>query len=259
METLKLAVVTGSAFAAGVMNSVAGGGTLVSFPALLWYGLTAQQANITSTIALWPGSVGGVVGHRRDMAGTRRFALRLVPPSLAGGIAGALLLLATPAPVFDHIVPWLILVATLLFAAKEPINRRFLRPAATPHRAETTQPAPGWSAAIGFQFVVALYGGYFGAGIGIMMLAALGLLGLTDIHQMNGLKNFLAISINGVAVLLFAFSGQVDWVAAGVMAAAAILGGLAGAALAHRLGRRMVNAVVVVIGALVATWFFTRG
>ncbi len=241
-----------AAFVAGLMNSVAGGGTLVSFPALVWIGLDAKAANVTSTIALWPGSLAGFWGHRRDLAGARTFALRLVPPSLVGGLGGALLLLATPARVFEDLVPWLILGATVLFALREPIVRRI-------GRGGVGERAAGWwAAAIVFQFFVALYGGYFGAGIGILMLAALGLLGLTNIHQMNGLKNFLALSINGVALVCFVLSGKVVWSAALTMAVAAIAGALTGAALAHRVGRRIVSWVVVAIGVLVGISFFVK-
>lgn len=252
MNPWHMAVVMASAFVAGMMNSVAGGGTLVSFPSLLWIGLDAKAANVTSTVALWPGSLGGFWGHRHDLAGTKRFALRLMPPSLLGGIAGAALLLWTPSKVFDALVPWLLLTATLLFAAKEPVARGIARVAGHERNARW------WAGAICFQFLVGVYGGYFGAGIGILMLAALGLLGLSDIHQMNGLKNLLALLINGVAVVLFALKGNVVWIAAVVMAVAAILGGLVGAAVAHRLGKKMVNVVVIVIGLIVAAWFFLK-
>jgi uncharacterized membrane protein YfcA len=249
-----------AAFVAGAMNSVAGGGTLVSFPALLLAGLDAKAANVTSTVALWPGSLGGFWGHRAHLAGTKAFALRLVPPSLLGGLAGALLLLATPEQVFRSLVPWLILGATLVFAFREPIGRLagISRPGGAESHSRTAPPPGWWVGATAFQFLVGVYGGYFGAGIGIMMLAALGLLGLTDIHQMNGLKNALALAINGVAVICFAFSGQVVWGVAALMAVTSIFGGLAGAAVAQRLGRRVTNGVVVAIGGLVALWFFYK-
>ncbi len=263
MDAVAYAIGAAAAFAAGAMNSVAGGGTLVSFPALLLAGLDAKAANVTSTVALWPGSLGGFWGLRGHLAGTRRFALRLVPPSLLGGLAGALLLLATPEQVFRSLVPWLILGATLVFAFRTPIGR--LAGAAPRPGSDSGDAAhaaahhPGWwVGATAFQFLVGLYGGYFGAGIGIMMLAALGLLGLTDIHQMNGLKNALALAINGVAVVCFLFSSQVVWGVAGVMAVCSVLGGLAGAAVAQRLGRRVTNGVVVAIGGLVAVWFFYK-
>lgn len=176
-----------------------------------------------------------MLGFRRDLATVPRRLLLLIIPSLIGGAAGALLLLRTSTKTFEHLVPWLILGATLLFAFQEIITRHI------PHR---------WPFAVvfAFQLLVGLYGGYFGAGIGILMLAALGLIGLTDLHQMNGLKNLLAICINGVAAIYFAVSGAVIWSDAAIMAVAAVLGGFAGAKLAHVLGRKFVRGFVVVIG-----------
>ena len=247
-----------AAFTAGMVNSVAGGGTLVTFPALLGIGLSGQQANVTSTLALVPGSVGGFLGHRKDLAGTRRFALRLMPPSIAGALVGAGLMLATPHQVFDHLIPWLILTATLLMAANDPLGRILQRF----HGGERT--AGWWTGAILFQFLVGVYGGYFGAGIGILMLAALSLLGLTDIHQMNGLKNALAIAINGIAVLAFLawewlfHAGNVVWWVVLVMAVGAALGATAGSRLAHRVGRTAVRAVVIGVGFVLTGWYFFK-
>jgi len=247
-----------AAFAAGAINSVAGGGTLVSFPALLGVGLTGQQANVTSTIALIPGSVGGFWGHRQDLAGTRAFARRLVPPSILGGVTGALLMLFTPKGVFDLLIPWLILTATLLMVANEPIAKWL-------QKVQGHERSTGWWIfAISFQFLVGTYGGYFGAGIGILMLAALGLLGLKDIHQMNGLKNFMALSINGIAIVAFlAFellrhAGNVIWWMVVVMAVASGLGGLFGSHMAHRVGRRTVRMLVIGVGFILAGWYFYK-
>jgi hypothetical protein len=258
MHTWRLLTVMAAAFTAGSINSIAGGGTLVSFPALMGIGLTGQQANVTSTLALWPGSIGGFWGHRQDLQGTRAFALRLVPPSLAGGALGAWLMLVTPASVFNHLIPWLILVAAALLAANEPMGRLLKR------FGSHEQTSAWWVGAISFQFLVGIYGGYFGAGIGILMLAALSLLGLTDIHQMNGLKNFLALSINGVAIVAFIASeflrhpGNVQWLVAGLMAVGAGLGGLFGSHMAHRVGRKTVRGSVVCIGFLLSAWYFYK-
>jgi len=258
MNILHLLTVMAAAFLAGAINSIAGGGTLVSFPALLGIGLTGQQANVTSTLALWPGSIGGFWGHREDLAGIKEFAKRLMPPSLLGGALGAWLMLVTPQSVFDMLVPWLILVATVLLAANDPVGKLLKKI----HGHERT---PGWwVAAISFQFIVGMYGGYFGAGIGILMLAALSLLGLKDIHQMNGLKNFLALSINGVAILSFLVwewlfhPGNIVWWMVLMMASTAALGGLFGSHMAHRVGRRTVRMVVVGIGFLLAGWYFYK-
>jgi len=239
---LRLAVVFLVSAAAGMVNSVAGGGTLLSFPTLVFLGVPPITANATNTVGLWPGSFAGVVGFRRDMAGTKRWLLLLIGPSVAGGVLGAFLLLRTPSDVFGAIAPILVLAATVLLAVQDRISRRLGVPG--PDHA-----GPRWAvAAVVVQFLVATYGGFFGAGIGILMLATLGILGLTDIHKMNGLKNTFAICINGVAAAYFVASGAVDWTYAGAMAVGAVLGGLGGAGLAHRLGRTFVRRVVIGIG-----------
>src|SRR5579872_6567417 len=161
-----------SAFAAGAINSVAGGGTLLSFPTLIWLGLNSVSANATSTVAIWPGSLGGMWGFRRELRGAEPRLLALTVPSLIGGIVGALLLRITPSHVFDRLVPFLILFATGLFMAQEPIQRRFAP--STHARAGVG----GLAAVMVFQLLVGVYGGYFGAGIGILMLAALAIIGL---------------------------------------------------------------------------------
>jgi uncharacterized protein len=258
VEFWRALTVFAAAFAAGTINSIAGGGTLISFPALLGIGLTGQQANVTSTLALWPGSIGGFYGHREDLKGTRRFAMRLVPPSIAGALVGAGLMLATPAKTFDHLIPWLILTATLLMAANDSISK------ALGHVHGGERSAAWWAGALAFQFLVGIYGGFFGAGIGILMLAALNLLGLSDIHQMNGLKNFLALSINGVAILCFLVAeaffhgGNVKWATAGLMAVAAMLGGLFGSHMAHRVGRKTVRTIVILVGFVLTAWYFYK-
>ena len=244
----------GAAFLAGAINSVAGGGTLVSFPALIWLGLPSVVANATSTVAIWPGSLGGLLGFRRDLREMPPKMLALIVPSLVGGIGGAILLRMTPTSVFDRLVPLLILFATCLFMAQDAVQR-MLRIA--PVAADSTKPEGGgrgeWLAgALAFQLVVGLYGGYFGAGLGIMMLAALGIMGFTDIHQMNGLKNLLALCINGVAALYFVSKGMVYWPDVIVMAIGAIAGGVGGAGLARRLGRLAVRRIVVAVGLAMA-------
>ena len=246
-------VVAAAAFAAGMINSIAGGGTLVSFPALLWVGRDPVLANATSTVALWPASLAGLYGFRRELKDARAFMLFAVP-SLAGGVLGAVLLLRTPSETFGRLVPFLILFATLLLAAQEPISRRLRGDNAEAH--EPTR--AWWAGALVFQFLVGVYGGYFGAGIGILMLAALGLLGFTDIHRMNALKNLLAICINGVAAAYFIFSGSVIWTDVLVMTFAAIAGGYSGARLAYRLGRRFVRLAVILIGLVMSVSLFFR-
>lgn len=229
---------------AGMINSIAGGGTLVSFPALVWIGRDPVIANATSTVAIWPGSLAGAFGFRRELATARKWLLLLIIPSLVGGIAGSWLLLRTPSETFAALVPFLILGATLLFAAQEMITRRLGR-IAQAHE----NPTRGWvTFVLLFQLLVGLYGGYFGAGIGILMLAALGIIGMTDLHQMNGLKNVLAICINGIAAVYFIMMNAVVWRDVLVMVGGSLAGGYLGAHFAHRLGRRFVRRAVVVIG-----------
>jgi uncharacterized membrane protein YfcA len=252
MDLWKEAVVVSAAFAAGLINSIAGGGTLVSFPALLWTGRDPVLANATNTVALWPASLAGVYGFRRELKGGARLFLLFGAPSLAGGVLGAVLLLRTPSETFARLIPFLILFATLLLAVQEPISRKL-------GRVEGTQPTRAWwVGAVVFQFLVGVYGGYFGAGIGILMLAALGLLGFSDIHRMNALKNLLAICINGVAAVYFIASGAVIWSDVLLMTFAALAGGYTGARLAYRLGRRFVRIAVIIIGLVMSVSLFFK-
>ncbi|MCA1642166.1 MAG: sulfite exporter TauE/SafE family protein [Acidobacteria bacterium] len=214
------------AFAAGVINSVAGGGTLLTFPLLLALGLDPKIANATSTVALWPALAGGLFGYRREMAGTR-----------------------------DLLCPFLILSATILFMLQEPINRWVRIGELKPDEARRRR---WWAGAIFFQFCSAIYGGYFGAGNGILMLAAMGLMGMTDIHRANGLKNFLGLMLNFVAILLFAAYGMVHWGVALVMAVGAVGGGYFGASAARYLGRAVVRRAVVAIGFIIGAYMLWR-
>jgi uncharacterized membrane protein YfcA len=238
------AVILVAGILAGAINAIAGGGTLISFPALMWLGRDAIVANATNTVAMWPGSLAGAYGFRRELATARRWLLLLIVPSLAGGALGAWLLLRTPTSTFERIVPFLILGATLLLAAQEMITRRL---GVLAHAHE--RPTRGWVTFVFvFQFLVGLYGGYFGAGMGILMLAALGLIGLSDIHQMNGLKNVLAVGINGIAAVYFVLYGAVIWRDALILTIGTVAGGFLGARVARRLGRKFVRGFVVAIG-----------
>jgi uncharacterized membrane protein YfcA len=235
------------AFAAGAINSVAGGGTLLTFPTLIWLGLPPIVANATSTVSIWPGSFGAMWGFRHDLRNADVPLLAFLLPSIAGGLLGAVLLRLTPTRVFDQLVPALILFATVLFMAQEPLQRLV---GSRPDRHRD----PRWLAgAMVFQFAIGLYGGYFGAGIGILMLAGLGILGMRDIHQMNGVKNLLALCINGIAAVYFISMGMVDWTVLAAMAAGAITGGIGGAGLARKAGRRAVRWIVIAIGLGMAT------
>jgi uncharacterized membrane protein YfcA len=263
------ALLVGAAALAGAVNSVAGGGTLITFPALLWTGQPALIANATSTVALWPGQLSSLWGYRKEVGRNRTAIVCLALPSLLGGLLGALLLLRTSNKTFAALVPYLILTATLLFMAQEPLGRWQKQRAAQTEAAGTDAPEPNaptylqrlerWAGVMGFQFLVAIYGGYFGAGIGILMLAALGFMGFANIHQMNGLKNINGLIINAIAAALFIGKGIVDWQIALMMAAGSIIGGYAGAGTARRIGQRNVRRIIILIGfALTISLFLKR-
>lgn len=248
--TLFLVLVGIAAAVGAAMNAIAGGGTLITFPALIALGVPPITANATSTVALWPGTMASMWGYRRELVGARRWAVAFAVPSFVGGIVGALLLLSTPERQFAVIVPWLILGATALFVAQQPLLRALTangRPRESVHGADGQLVAPS-AAFLVYQFGVSVYGGYFGAGAGILMLAALGLMGLTNIHQMNGLKNWGGGVMNLVAVVIFAASGIVDWPIALTMAVGAAIGGIGGSLLAQRVGQTWVRRAIVAIG-----------
>ena len=241
-----------SAFLAGVVNSIGGGGTLLTFSALMAV-ISPVAANATSTFALVPGSMAGAWGYRREMAASSKWIWLLFTPSLAGGFVGTLLVTQLPESYFQRTVPFLILLATLLFMG-QPLLSRWMGIGAS-----HTAPGPTTIAAmVVFQFFVAIYGGYFGAGIGILMLSALSLMGFTDIHRMNALKTLLAACINTVSVLLFVWYGKVVWHYALAMAGAAILGGYLGAHGARRMNRSVVRWIVVVIGLSLSAYYFSK-
>ena len=240
-----------SAFVAGAMNSIAGGGTLLTFPALTSVVIPAV-ANATSTVALLPGSFAGALGYRTELAASRRFVLRMVAPSLIGGFIGAWLVIRDE-QAFATLVPWLILTAALLFVIQAPVAR-WLKV----HKSDREPGRALQFALIAFQFLIALYGGYFGAGIGILMLTALGFMGVGDIHRMNAVKTFLASLINAASVIVFVWYGRVNWDYAVVMAGAAIVGGYLGARVARRLPAHYVRYAVITIGFGLSIYYFVR-
>ena len=250
-----------SSAAAGAVNSVAGGGTLLTFPALIAAGQTQKAANATSTVALWPGQASSLWGLRREvhesLQGRMSSVLQLLVIGCAGGAAGALLFTHTGETAFQHIVPYLILLSVVLFLLQEPLSRRLKAGTGDRYGEDGAEDTLRLSPPVGlFLFVIAVYGGYFGAGIGILTLSALGLLGMRDIHRMNGVKAVFTLAVNGVTVLLFAFGGLIDWRAAGLMAVASLFGGYAGAGIARRLGQRNVRRVVIAIGVSLALKLF---
>jgi uncharacterized membrane protein YfcA len=248
-----LTVLFGAAMIAGVINSVAGGGTLISFPSLLAFRVPSIPANATNTAALWPGTLSSAVAYSRDTKLYRDLLLPLVVPSIIGGFLGAFALVVTPPELFDRIVPFLVLFATLLFAFRDHVNRLF-----DIGGGEESVTALGRVWGFIFQLFVAMYGGYFGAGIGILMLGSLSIMGLSDIHRMNGLKTILATFINVIGFVFFAFKGLVVWSLAILMAVGAIIGGYAGARAAKRVSPRYIRAFVIVVGLCVSVWLLFK-
>jgi uncharacterized membrane protein YfcA len=238
---------------AGIMNAMAGGGTILTYPALLLSSVSPIIANATSTVALWPGAATSLFGYRREVWAHKQWLRVLFIPSLVGGAIGAWLLIQTPASTFEWLAPFMVLFATVLFMVQGLIARRSGRDTEENLRIPGRLPV-AWL----FQLGIAIYGGYFGVGIGILMLAVLGFLGLNDIHAANGTKNFMGMCINGVAAAYFIACGAVNWTAALIMMGGAMAGGYAGARLARRIGRARARAAVVVIGLLVTAILLLR-
>jgi uncharacterized membrane protein YfcA len=238
---------------AGVINAVAGGGTVLTFPVLLFYGTPPVIANATSTLALFVGTAGSIFGFRGQMAAVRPWLVRFVPVSLVGGLLGSILLTRTSNEAFARLVPFLILFATVLFFMQGAFRRLALFEAK-----EAAQHGRHLGIAIAFQFGVAVYGGYFGAGIGILMLASLGFIGLTDIHEMNALKNLLSSLINAVATFWFIKSGLIDWPKAGVMTCGALAGYFIGAHYSQRIPREWVRGLITGIGLAISIYTFWK-
>lgn len=255
MTPLELVLVLVAAALGGAVNSIAGGGTLITFPAIVALGVPPLVANATSTVALWPAAVGSMWGYRGYLAAVRPWVIRFAVPSLLGGALGAWLLLHTTPRAFDRIVPFLVLAATLLFLLQGTLLKRGGAASGVTGDAVPEQPRWGFLAA---QFLVGVYGGYFGAGIGILMLAVLGIMGFTNIHTMNGLKNWGGLLMNAVAAIVFAVSGIVNWQVALAMAAGGMVGGYGGARLAQRVGQAPVRRAITVIGLSAFVYLLVR-
>lgn len=257
-----------AAFLAGGINALAGGGTLLTFPALIGVlsgmfhpDLAAVMANGTSTVALVPASLGSAWGLRRELWELRTLLVWLLPPSLVGGAVGSLLVTRLPPGIFAQLVPWLILLATTLFLVQPlVVRRRAVLVAEDGHLVSPNGLAEvtprGLAGMVVLQTLIAIYGGYFGAGIGILMLSGLGLMGLTDIHQMNGLKAVLGTAINAVAVLIFVAERKVHWPFALAMMAASLAGGYLAAHYGRQLAGRQVRWLVITVGFFLAAYFF---
>jgi hypothetical protein len=239
---------------AGAINSVAGGGTLISFPSLVAFGEPQIVSNATNTAALWPGSLSSAIGYRKDTPMQAGLLATLLIPSFIGGILGAWILVSTPPGIFNIVVPFLVLFATLLFAFRDRIARKFRHNNSNEEYVSTGSRIWGFL----FQLFVATYGGYFGAGIGILMLGSLSIMGLRDIHKMNAIKTSLAALINCTAFFLFAVKGLVAWHLALVLGLGAISGGYMGARSAKQLDTRILQFFVVVIGLAVSAWLLFK-
>jgi len=242
-----------AAFLAGAINSVAGGGTMISFPTLVWLGLPSVTANATSTVAIWPGSLGSIWGFRSEFAKIERRLKLLSVSSLTGGAVGAVLLRSTPAAVFERLVPFLLLLATILFIAEGPLQKRLRQ-----RRSSGYGGGIGMTGAVALNLLVAIYGGYFGAGMSIMMLSFLSLVGMDDILRMDALTSLFSLCVNGVAATLFILLKMVDWHYVLPMAIAAIIGGYGAAGLAKRVGRVAVRRFVIAVGLGMSVILFLR-
>ena len=240
---------------AGSINAVAGGGTLISFPSLVGLGEPEIIANATNTAALWPGSLSSAIGYRKDTDVDRTLLFSLLVPSFIGGALGALILVVTPPDLFKVIVPFLVLFATLVLGARDALTRKIGERLAA---VEGHKTLAGRIWGFFFQLFIATYGGYFGAGMGILMLGSLSIMGMRDIHKMNALKTPLTAVINMTAFVFFAFKGFVQWPSALVLCIGAITGGYSGARLAKRVEPKFLNTCVVALGFVVSAWLLYK-
>ena len=251
MSPLEIGLLAGAGLTAGGVNALAGGGSLVSFPALLALGLPPLTANVTNSVALWPGYVGTAVGYRAELRPQRRRLLALTPAALLGAGVGCLLLLVTSQELFDRIVPGLIILGSLLLAVQGRVSTRVRR-------------LPGGGGGLrspllhGSLFASAAYGAYFGGGLGVVLLAVLGVFVADDLQHLNGLKSALSLLINGVALVAFSVFGPVDGNSVAVLAPAALAGGFFGAKLARRLDQKRLRALVVMFGLVVGVVLLIR-
>ncbi|MBF6545760.1 sulfite exporter TauE/SafE family protein [Nocardia brasiliensis] len=247
MTWLEQLAIFGAGIAAGGINTIVGSGTLITFPALLAFGLPPVTANVSNTIGLVPGAVSGVHGYRRELAGQRERLVRLGTASLLGGITGAVLLLTLPANAFKAIVPVLIILALVLVVVQPRLSRWVKA-----RRADGAEPAPKHGGPVLFVavFATGIYGGYFGAAQGVLLLGLLGVLVHEDIQRLNGVKNVLALIVNGVSALIFIVIADVNWQAVGLIALGSIIGGQLGAKMGRRMPPNVLRAVIVVVGTI---------
>ncbi len=257
-ELIGLAGLFFAAMAAGAINSIAGGGSLISFPALVAYGAThgisQKMANATNNAGLVPGSIAGVIGFWEEVKRSKRLVAFMAIPSLLGGLLGAILLARTPEEIFQRLVPFLILFATLLFAFRDQINKLTRRGAAETDHITATGGLVGFV----LQLIIATYGGYFGAGQSLMMMATFSIMGIRDIHEINGLKTASAVMVNSVALFFFATQGLIVWNIGLLMACGAIVGGYFAARISKRIPQKYLRWTVIVVGFTVSAILFAR-
>lgn len=254
LSPLQLLLVALAAVAAGAVNALAGGGTLITFPTLTAVGVPAVIANVTNTVALLPGYIGGTLAQSKDIKGQEHRLWYLIPAGLVGGAIGGFLLLHTGEKLFRGLVPWLILLASVLLAIQDPVKAWLTR--------RMSERVPGgsherWSTVpVG---LAAIYGGYFGAGLSVIILAALGLTFEDSLTRLNAIKQLISFSANLAAAIFFVFSGKVIWIAALVMAVGALIGGLLGGRVAGRVKPATLRWIIVTIGVIVSIIYFIRG
>lgn len=252
-STLDFILISLAALAAGFINAIAGGGTLISFPALTFTGVGAVAANVTNTVALTPGYLGATAAQWGDMKGQKRRLWMLIPAAIAGGLIGAVLLLSTSEELFTEIVPWLILLAAGLLAIQDRVRGWVLQ---RNQRAGRAQSSEMW--AIPSVLLAAIYGGYFGAGLSVIVLAALGLSLDDNLTRLNALKQAIAFATNVTAAIFFVFSGEVIWLAALVMAVGALIGGVLGGRMAGAIRPQTLRITVIIVAVVVAIIYFVK-
>lgn len=250
MSEWQIGLIGIAAFLAGAINSVAGGGTFFSFPALLAVGVPPIDANASNSVALWPASLSGAWAYRRELARYRRYLIPMGAVSLFGGIGGGLLLLSTKDATFSKLIPWLLLFATILFAFSGKISHWLRGP-------DSGVPGTGAIALAG-QAVVSVYGGFFGAGMGILMLASLAMAGHDDVHEINAIKNLLSAVIYSVTVLTFVIAGAISWPHTIVMLVTATLGGYWGATVARKVPALWLRRFIITTGAALTVFYFYK-
>ena len=248
MEIYEVFLLITASFFAGIINSIAGGGSFLTFPALVFAGVPTIAANATSAVAVFPGYLSGALGFAKELkAFPKSKFLLLIFLSISGGVLGSILLLITPEVVFSFIIPWLLGFATLLFAFGNYVSKL----------AEKTSDKNGFKSNIA-TLLVCIYGGYFNGGLGIVLLALFSTLGMRDIHLMNGLKNIMSFALSAASVVTFAIAGIVFWKYAIIMMIAATIGGYFGVIVARKLSKSIIRIIIVIIGTIMTFIFFIK-